>query len=113
MKKTIKKRILEIISEKPLSTQNIAYNIWNNFPEDLWINPDNLMSYISTLKKENKVIRVNKKRPYEYLSITPEALLKRFYSIVIDKMPLKEDLNEFENRFTFNIIEEMFKHEII
>ena len=70
------------------------------------------MSYISTLRKENKVIRVNKKRPYEYLSITPEALLKRLYSLLMNKMTLKEALNEFENRFTFKIIEEMFKHEI-
>ena len=113
MKKTIKKRILDIISEKPLSTYNIAYNIKNNFPEDLWVHPYNLMSYISTLKKENKVIIVNKKRPYEYLSITPKALLKRLYSIMVNKMTLKEDLNEFENKFTLKIIEKMFKHKIL
>lgn len=63
--------------------------------------------------KVDKVIIVNKKKPYEYLSITPEALLERLYSIMINKMTLKEDLNEFENKFTFKIIEEMFKHKII
>ncbi|KKM91387.1 hypothetical protein LCGC14_1228990 [marine sediment metagenome] len=68
---------------------------------------------MSVLKRENKVIIVNKRRPYEYLSITPEALLKRLYSIMINKMALKEDLNEFEDGFTFKIIEEMFKRKII
>jgi len=110
MKKTIRRRILDLISEKPLSSHNIIYCIANNVSKDLRVHPDNLMSYISILKKENKVIRVNKKKPYEYLSITPEALLKRLYSIMKNKMTLKEDLNEFENSFTFKIIEEMFKH---
>ena len=68
---------------------------------------------MSVLKKENKVIVVNKRRPYEYLSTTPEALLKRLYLIIFNKMTFTEDLNEFENRFTFKIIEEMFKHKIL
>jgi len=113
MKKTIKKRILDIISEKPLSTHNIYYNIINSFPEDLWVHPDNLMSYISNLKKENKIIIVNRRKPYEYLSITPESLLKRLYSIMINKTYPKVPLNKYEYKFTLKIIEEMFKHKII
>jgi len=108
MKKTIKKRILEIISEKPLSTYNIIRYIGTNFSEDLWVEQDNLMSYISILKKEKKVIAVNNKKPYDYLAITPEALLKRLYSIMCNKMVKKKPFNEFEKKFTIKIIEENY-----
>ena len=111
--KTIKAKILDLISAKPLSTWHIWHKSIKIYSEDSWMDFDNLMTYISVLKKENKIIIVNNKKPYEYLSITPDALLKRLYSIMLNKMTIKEELNEFENRFTFKIIEEMFKHKII
>lgn len=72
--KTIKSRILELLTEKELNALEIS--------SDLSIPKENLWSYLSILKNENKIIIVNEKKPYKYSANTPKALLKRLYDFM-------------------------------
>ena len=111
--KTIKAKILDLISTKPLSTWDIWHKSIKVYREESWLDFDNLMTYVSILKKENKIIVINNKKPYKYLSITANALLKRLYLIVTNKMTLKKHfhLDDIEDKFTLKIIEQMFVNE--
>ena len=70
------------------------------------INIDMVYVYLNDLKHKGKVVRVNDKKPYQYIAITPKLLLRRLYNIMINKMTPKEQLNE--NQFkTLNLIEKV------
>jgi len=94
--------ILELLSEKELTSLEISGN--------LGIVKDVLYPKLSRLKGENRIIITNDKKPYKYKAITPKALLKQLYNIMVNKMIPKERLNEFESN-TINIVERLINHE--
>jgi len=95
-------RILEELTEKELTSLEISAN--------LGIAKDILFPKISRLRKEHWIIRINDKKPYKYTAITPKALLKQLYNIMINKMNPKERLIESEFN-TINIVERLINDE--
>ena len=90
MKKTIKKRIIELLTIKELTALEIS--------SELLIQKDNLASYLSILKKEKKIITINDKKPYKYRANTPLRYLKDLYDLMNDKMNFEKtpDTNDVE-----------------
>ncbi len=72
------------------------------------INIDMLYVYLNDLNNKRKVVRVNNKKPYQYIAITPKALLKQLYDIMDTKMKPINPLNEMEIK-SLNIIMELIK----
>jgi len=94
--------ILELLSEKELTSLEISAK--------LGIVLDVLYPKLSRLLKEERIIRVNEKKPYKYKAIIPKALLKQLYNIMVNKMTPKERLNE--NQFnTLTLIEKVINNE--
>ncbi|KKN36763.1 hypothetical protein LCGC14_0770230 [marine sediment metagenome] len=99
---TIFNKILKLLKTDELTTEQIAGK--------MGLKKEKLWSHISILKKQNRIIKINIKRPYIYTSITPEALVYRLYLIMITKMDAKIKLNNLELRFV-NIAGEMVENE--
>ena len=69
--------ILELLTEKELTSLEISAN--------LGIAKDILYPKLSRLEKENRIKKINKKKPYKYKTITPKALLKQLYDFMSDE----------------------------
>ncbi len=94
-----KKRIVELLEKETLNSVGVS--------ERLGIKLDSVYVYLSVLESEKKIVKITDKRPHKYISITPEALMKRVYSIMLNKMRPKEKLSEFELKYTMNKVEEL------
>ncbi len=106
-KMTIKTKIIELLMEEKLTSLEIL--------EKLQIPKDNLFSYLSTLRKEKKIIAVNNKRPFKYRANTPIAYLKflnDFFKENIGYLIKNPKIDKFIelNAEKFNLIEEIIKN---
>ncbi len=70
-------KILELLTEKELTSLEIS--------AELGIAKDILFPKITRLRKEHRIMRINKKKPYKYKTITPKALLKQLYNFMSDE----------------------------
>ena len=88
MTKTIKKRIIELLTIKELTALEIS--------SELLIQKDNLASYLSILKKEKKIMTINDKKPYKYKANTPLRYLIDLYRLMSNKTVFSENPNEHD-----------------
>ena len=93
-------KILELLTEKELTSLEISAN--------LGIVKDVLYPKLSRLLKENRIIRINDKKPYKYKAINPKALLKQLHTIMMKRMDFIEKPSENEI-LTINTIEKEIK----
>ncbi|MHA1725583.1 MAG: hypothetical protein ACTSXH_12240 [Promethearchaeota archaeon] len=100
IKITIINSILELLTEKELTSLEISAN--------LGIAKDILYPKLNRLVKEHRIIRVNEKKPYKYKAINPKALLKQLHSIMMKRMDFIEKPSENEI-LTIKTIEKVIK----
>jgi predicted transcriptional regulator len=80
---TLLKDIMDLIAEKELSSVEISAK--------LGIKSDNCSSYLNTLMKDGRIIRIEGKRPFIYKKADkPIELLKQLYTFMSNKCELKE-----------------------
>lgn len=71
----------------------------NEISSKLNINQKNLYPKLSRLKRENRIMVINDKKPYLYRTCTPKVLLKQLYNIMGDLMePKNNRIDEFLNK---------------
>ena len=92
--KTKLSEILELLDEKELTSKEIS--------SELRIPKKNLWVYLNTLLKQNRIIRLNDKKPYIYRSINLEKLKEGYtqlYSLFKQLMDNSEQLIEDDDFF--------------
>lgn len=100
MTKTIKKRIIELLTIKELTALEIS--------SELLIPKNNLASYLSVLKKEKRIITITDKKPYKYKANTPLRYLIDLYRLMSNKTGFSENPNDRDIEL-IKQIEEMIK----
>ncbi len=71
---SIKTRILELLVKEELTSAEISVKLGIK-SNDTWV-------HLNALNSQNKVKRINDKKPYVYKAITPLAYLKRLYEFM-------------------------------
>ncbi len=74
--------------------------------KDISIKKENLWSYLSTLKKNHKIWKLNDKKPYKYgVAMTKLELLRALYNLMSSKMDFKEQANPDDIKLIKQIVE--------
>ena len=94
-------KILELLTEKELTSLEISAK--------LGIAKDILYPKLSRLKKEKRIIKINTKKPYKYIAITPKALLKQLYDFMSDENKCTIQNFQEKDLKLVQIIKEMIK----
>jgi transcription initiation factor IIE alpha subunit len=93
-------KILELLEKENLTSLEIS--------EKLNMKKEILFPKLSRLRRENRIMRTNDKKPYRYRSVNPEILLKQLHEIMDKKMDFKEKPTKQEIK-TIKIIEKVIK----
>lgn len=87
---TIRKDIIKLLGNEELTAKEISLNM------NMKLN--NIKSYVSILKKSNRIKIVNDKKPYKYKAVLTNLhllkLLKQLHSIMKDIMDFNMKPNE-------------------
>lgn len=98
---SIVKQIMNLLENRELTSIEIA--------KELKIPKGNCASYLTTLRKDGRIIKINDNIPYKYkLAKKPIELLKQLINFMSNKCEVKGEVSEIDSNL-FKQIERVIK----